>query len=299
MDSSFIICTKDRHKDIVKCISSILRQTVLPKELIVIDAGCAQDLKEIIADLLQGSKIEFIYSSTRPNTPYQRNVGIELASGNIIFFFDDDVLLDEDYHEKIMEVYSMDKDDEVGGVTGIIKNPFQNPLLGKIFRRIFCLEGWDDRFPKSPSFRIDNNILTPICSLMGCQMSFRKKILQRYKFDVNMGKISGYAFLEDNELAYRVAQEYVLLKTVLAKVHHSVSPIARDTVCKLEEIFVVNFHYIFMKDVPKNIINCMVFLWQEIGIMLHAIAQTIRKGDIGWITGVLKGYRRLLFYRKG
>lgn len=297
-DSSFIICTKDRHQDMVQCVKAILKQTVLPKELMVIDAGRTQALEATIAGLLKDSKINFIYRSTRPNLPYQRNVGIRLAKGSIVFFLDDDVVLDQNYHEKILSVYAMDKKGELGGVIGTIKNRVRNPLFGRMLRCFFLLEGWDNRFAKLPSFPIDKKNLTAICGLIGCQMSFRREVLKRYTFDENMGKVCGYAYLEDNELAYRVSREYVLLKTKLARADHNVSPVARENICKHQELLILNSYYFFRKNFPKNTISYAIFLWQEIGLFLHAIGQAIRKRDVGWFTGVLKAYRRLLFCHK-
>lgn len=39
MTSSFIICTKDRPLDLQSCVKSIAQQTILPQELIVVDAS--------------------------------------------------------------------------------------------------------------------------------------------------------------------------------------------------------------------------------------------------------------------
>lgn len=297
-DSSFIICTKDRPKDIIECISTVLRQTVLPKELIIIDASSNEETCDVVRRLLAGSNIKLIYRHSKPNTSYQRNIGIEVASGSIIFFFDDDVLIDDDYHQKILETYSTDSNERVAGVTGLIKNPIENPFLGKIFRRLFLLDGEERSNAKSSAHVLNNAKVRTVSNMWGCQMSFKKKVFDKYRFDESMGELSGYAFLEDLEFTSRVAQEYILLQNLSTGVYHKVSPVARDKTEKLEEATVLNKYYIFKKNTPKSLINCLVFAWQQIGIIIHAFAQTVRKRDMGWTIGVLKGHWRLLFYRK-
>lgn len=291
--SSFIICTKNRYDDIIKCIETILKQTILPYELIIVDASDTEKNRDVIQGMIKDSGIQLKYKHTKPNTAYQRNVGIAMVDGDLVFFFDDDVILNNDYHEKILDVYKMDKNQEVAGVTGTVTNTVENPFLGKVFRAIFLLSTAENNLGKKyPSFSLDDGIIS-IDNMLGCQMSFRRNICNEYQFDPFMGQLIGYAFLEDREFTLRVAQKNIMLQTPFAKAYHSVSPVAREKINRLQAATILNTHYIFRKNITKTFKNCVVFSWKQIGLVIHAFAQAIRKRNIGWITGVFEGYKLL------
>ncbi|MCK5345013.1 MAG: glycosyltransferase family 2 protein, partial [Candidatus Heimdallarchaeota archaeon] len=118
--SSFIICTKDRFEEIMLCIESVETQSLPPDELIIIDSSSTMGLLDIIKDRFPSLPFPTHYFHTAPGLTYQRNIGVQRASGEYIFFFDDDVVLDNDYHEKVLEVY--DTHSQAMGVGGVILN---------------------------------------------------------------------------------------------------------------------------------------------------------------------------------
>ena len=90
MKTSVIICTMNRFDDLIKALHSIFKQSILPDELIIVDDGNLN--QDELRSLVPG-QIELKY--TKKDTPgltRSRNVGIGIASGDVLFFFDDDVL---------------------------------------------------------------------------------------------------------------------------------------------------------------------------------------------------------------
>jgi len=90
---SVIIPTYNREKELNGLIGTVLRQTLKPDELIIIDDG---ELKENfisrIKEEIESQKIEFIYykkdhSKERRGLSESKNIGLNLASNEIVFIF--------------------------------------------------------------------------------------------------------------------------------------------------------------------------------------------------------------------
>jgi len=98
--TSVIIPTYNRPDDLEKCVESIIIQTVRPDELIIVDDGDLQ--KQPLQQSCEEAGIGYIYfRKDKPGLTASRNAGIKLAGGDIVFFFDDDVVLFPDYVEQI------------------------------------------------------------------------------------------------------------------------------------------------------------------------------------------------------
>ena len=102
MQVSIVIPTYYRRKDVDECLDSILRQTNLPKEVLIVD----NTPNDEIENLIEGRKNEFeeknvilgyIRNPRENSHTIAQNIGIENATGDIILFLDGDVVLDENY----------------------------------------------------------------------------------------------------------------------------------------------------------------------------------------------------------
>lgn len=94
IDFSVVIPCYNSEKTIVKCIQSVFSQTLLPKEIIVIDDGskdCTLDLLFTLKKETCPKEINFIILSQENSGPsVARNKGIAIAKGNWIAFLDSD-----------------------------------------------------------------------------------------------------------------------------------------------------------------------------------------------------------------
>ena len=116
---SVIIPTKDRPQELVKCLESVLGQTLLPDEIVIVDARNTEKLdSSIIAKL--NKKIKTIHLHTAAGLTHQKNVGVKACAGDIIFVLDDDVVLKEDFVKEIVDVFDNDSEGKVAGVCGRI-----------------------------------------------------------------------------------------------------------------------------------------------------------------------------------
>ena len=294
---SVVIPTKNRFQDIIKCIESILIQTLLPDEIVIVDSSDTDELKSNLDDLLQ-NKIAFKYIHAPLSLTQARNVGIKESTGDVIIFLDDDVILDRDYIKETMHVFNNDSEKKVGGVTGnIIDNiEIQNRsfkrLIGsnimQVLATIFFLFKYKDgKFQPSgwPTFTHSDKIAEIEC-LSGANMAFRREIFNEFKFDENL---RGYSFMEDDDIAYKVSREHQNIYTPFAKLIHNVSPAARDKAYARMKMTIENHYYLFKKNFPQDLKHKFAFWWSVVGLFVMAIVNRNREGLRGlkeWVINI-------------
>ncbi|MBA6412692.1 glycosyltransferase [Parahaliea sp. F7430] len=111
---SVVIATRNRPKDLLRAVESVLAQTMRSFELLVVDDGSEQEVTELIAhsleSLSQQTDIEIRYLRLgcypRGRGPaYARNVGSWCSSGQYLAFLDDDDLwTDQGFLSKAYQV---------------------------------------------------------------------------------------------------------------------------------------------------------------------------------------------------
>lgn len=88
MKISVIIPTYNRQKLVQRAIESVLDQSVVPYEIIVVDDGSTDNTKKEI--IKYGSKIRYIYQENSGKPGAARNLGLKYVQGNWIAFLDSD-----------------------------------------------------------------------------------------------------------------------------------------------------------------------------------------------------------------
>jgi len=90
-----VICTCNRADLLLACVQSVIRQTVPPTELIVVDDGRLNEGEiESIEASCASAGISFLYlRNDMPGLPRSRNLAVRHARGDLIQFLDDDVTL--------------------------------------------------------------------------------------------------------------------------------------------------------------------------------------------------------------
>ena len=146
-DISVVIPTKDRLKSLQRTLESINTQTLLPKEVIIVDSSISKLTYDALPKLPKG--ITLIIKHTKPSVCLQRNMGIELSLGKYILLCDDDFEISENYISKLSNY--LETHPEINIVSGLIleKNnntwKYQQPSispLNLIYRYLFSLSIW-------------------------------------------------------------------------------------------------------------------------------------------------------------
>jgi glycosyltransferase involved in cell wall biosynthesis len=129
MDISLIICTRDRHQKLARCLESIRHITYeRPWELIIVDNGSTDDTAAVIGEFTRGTSIQVVYLfEPKPGKTTGLNTALKVVQGKLLAFTDDDCYPAPDF---LIRVWSAFADPSVGYITGRIQlhDPADHPM---------------------------------------------------------------------------------------------------------------------------------------------------------------------------
>ena len=86
----------DERNPLMWCISSIKQQTFEDIEIIIVDDASTdmtyKKMKKLCSEDLKGIDIKYLRNEERKGSSISRNIGISLASNDLVIFFDDDCI---------------------------------------------------------------------------------------------------------------------------------------------------------------------------------------------------------------
>jgi glycosyltransferase involved in cell wall biosynthesis len=190
---SIIIATYNREDCLIKAMQSLLVQNYKYFELIIIDQSdiISEEKKQLIKKHPQ--QIRFFHIKERGRS-LAKNYGILQAKGDLILFCDDDILVEPNFLETHVAIYS--KDSQIGAASCRlveegdpelpIATPLKNTFYGKLINK-----------PYSTSSGY-------VTSLNGGNMSFKKNVLNKVGFFEEY--FEGTSMVEEPDIAYRVTK---------------------------------------------------------------------------------------------
>ncbi len=272
-----IICTRNRIEDIVLCLESLILQTVLPEELIIVDSS-DRSLQEYEAfnrlfNDRRFPSVQLKYMHTSPGLTYQRNKGIELCTSDIVHFLDDDVILTSHYLASMRTVFE-DNHAYAGGMGTITNIPVPARFnWHRILRYIFLLQrdyaSGNFTLSGMPTHAYGTQKLKNVQVLGGCCMAYRSWVFKEYRFDENLKR---YGFMEDCDFSRRVSYVYPLFYNPKARLAHNPSISNRDGIIDNRAMYIKNYRYLFYKNIyPRNRLKIVAFWWSITGLFIEAI----------------------------
>ena len=289
---SVIVPTLNRSDEIRDFIATLKSQTKLPDELIVVDAGEPSELEQELQALLHESNIALVYARSIAGTSLQRNVAIAKAKGDILFFFDDDILLEPDYIEKTIPCFDIACDPPVGGVLGTFTSPYRNSWQKNLYLRLFRIshttDGNSAKIMSSGAIRWlikpDKPVPVPVCS--GGRVAFRKECFATELWD---DFLPGYTMGEDVEISRRIGRKWSFIQTPDALLFHEKSPNSRNARADRIARRIFSHYYIVQKNHPRTVRNIMAFAWWNVGVIALYTGTGITD-DSEDIKGIGRGY---------
>jgi GT2 family glycosyltransferase len=301
--SSVILPTYNRPEELSNCIESLLRQTIKPDEIIVIDDGNLETPP--LREACEAAGIVYRYhKKDTPGLTASRNVGIAMASHEIIMFLDDDVVLDPGYIEAILRVYEADPQQEIGGVGGQIMN-WPTQTLAHRFRHWFdvvALNSGQREGMVLPSGFCTNYGETgrplkterEVDFLAGGVSSFRRQIFEAFSFSESY---TGYGLGEDKDFSYRVSKAHKLVLAPDAQLDHFEAPQERYDRRRMGYEYVVSRYRFFMDHKDHGWPSRLLFSYALAG---YAVARTaimlcsFKKQEFGRMAGILSAIRDIM-----
>lgn len=272
MAISVVICSFQRPQDLRNLLESLVQQTLLPQEVVIVDQSTDDRTRRLMQEYARSpsSGIDrWIYVHQNEKSLVKaRNRGIKEATGDIVSFLDDDVVPLKDYLEVISRYF---QDSSIGGVTGNLVVP--QPLKGvkwemrQLLSRIFLVNSFYGRMtPSSFGYPIFEEVkeLREVELFSGHSMNFRRELVEREPSDE---WFSGYSFREDVDLSYRISRHSRLVLAPEARFHHNYSPANRPDVRDLQRMAFRNYLYLFKKHRPQTLWYKLLFGYSVFGIL--------------------------------
>lgn len=119
MSADLVIPDLDGGEMLLRCLSSVLNQTVRPDRVIVVDDGSTVPTSSRLHDLV--SHVEVVRDEDNAGFATAANRGIATSSGEFVALINNDVILEKDWLEAILE--SMRGDERIGACQTVLAMP--------------------------------------------------------------------------------------------------------------------------------------------------------------------------------
>lgn len=294
MKCGVIICTRNRNIKLKRLLESINNQSTRVDEIIIVDSSVLGDSekKTVLEDFKQwvaeeNSVCKYIFSE--PGLTKQRNIGVRSATSDILFFLDDDLILDKRFIESIRNVF-LTNSEFSGGMGTITNTPELNGKrkLIRRFQQFFLISSayGNGKFHLSglPQNPIGTSTFKQVEVLSGGLTAYRRSIFKELSFDE---ELTGYCYLEDVDFSRRASFKWKLFYEPKAKVHHDHISDDRGSRYELKKMYIQNYRYIFNKNnAEKSTIRYLAHGWAILGIALEELIFGSKEGLKGIIDGI-------------
>ncbi len=282
MTISVVIPTINRAESLVRTLRSVLVNTLLPQEIIVIEQGDAECTKEKIAEELMASSsvaLQVVFQKTK-SASQARQTGADLASGELICFLDDDITIAPDYLACAHAFINAHPN--VLGLTGAYQHVprFGLKKLIAIFFGIYAWRGTNRVLPSGSYDFIRGKKLEKEQSiefLYGCNMVLRKQVFTE-GFSFPPSFIYG-SFGEDVFFSYKIHQAYpgcLWYLPTLHVMHHSEEQTVSVSSERIRMKIVYRFLFWSQIASDGSWKSLLMYVWSQVGMSLFDFVQTPR-----------------------
>jgi glycosyltransferase involved in cell wall biosynthesis len=295
---STIVPTIFRPAGLAEVVDSILKQTRIPDELIIVDQSPDDRSKNVVNEIFAGRRerpnLVYVHDSSFQSLVHAKEVGVRNSSGDVVSFLEDDVVLSPDYLQE-MEVEFL-KNPAMKGCSGIIPD---SPLWTDFYRFFFHLfhRGlfYDPRGNFHNKNNVDGRVMHESNYLSGGISAYKKEVFEKVEFD----RLNDFHMFEDVDFSTRAAKifgkENFFVHTGM-HLEHKMSPINRPSLRprwrrKLRETLC------FFKKNQDRSFSLVCLLWLLIGACLESLVSAVRLNNAGPVTGAARGVVDGIFYQ--
>ncbi len=288
---ALVIPTYQREAVLIRCLQFAAQQTLLPKEIIVVDASPSwkETRDKVVQELVtQYPRIDWQYiQAKRTSSAAQRNQGIDQVTADIVFLIDDDSFMYPECAKEVLRLYAQDTAHKVAGIMPKIEalppdsqSTFKNSktknklkIMQRRLRAIAKRLVKDDdifipynfTFPKYTLPKALQNMEThPVQMMHGARMSYRFEVLKQVRFEETLER---YAVNEDNDVCYRASHCGMLLhalKARLCHIQHSEGRLTRFTATALWGLNQLVLHRFHSSDLSRFKKLFRKLLWRRL-----------------------------------
>jgi len=289
---SAIIPTKNRPADLRLTIQTLLDQTLLPREVIIIDQSSDERSRNAVHEEFGKARDRFIFT---PALKYVRDPGIagvsaarnramELCTETIWLFLDDDVIIEPEFLEELQKVY--DANPTIEGVSGVITNYPPPQWIPRIWMMLFSRGPFLER--RLPIYWNADGLrdagLFPVTGFSGGLMSFRSEVARTGRFDTRIG--DG----EDVDFCLNLAMKPNLVIAPRVRLKHMSSPIGRSNDLWLSR-FATTQGFLYEKNWSRRWPHKIFLAWFCVGLFSAAFLSCCKRLSLAPMSITFKSLR--------
>jgi len=276
---AFVVATKDRPEELQRLWSSLLAQTRVPDEVVVVDASARPSF------LSGGEGVRPVLHYIRTavaSASRQRNIGLDAVGPDVdlVGFLDDDAVLEADAVGEMLRFWGMAGADVAGAAFNMTNHP---PLDWPFLKRmplVARLGLYSSRggLVTSSGFQtmigpVDSTVRTDW--LPSGASVWRREVFSRIRFDE---WFAGYGYLEDLDFSYRVGKTAKLVVVAPARYLHLPADGGRGSGYAFGVREVLNRTHFVNKHMGLSLARCRVALGLRL-VMSLAFAVRERKAS--------------------
>jgi GT2 family glycosyltransferase len=299
MTTSLIICTYMRPGPLKRLLESVMLQSVMPDEILIVDGSTNSATKEILEENSFANLKYLQVSDEDRGLTRQRNFGVQQLSVNteIVCFLDDDTVLEPAYFEAIFKTFEQNPDAVGVGGVAINENRWKKKTSPEPLNNLLYYE-LDGYFIRESSRNIIRNILGlssglkpammpefshgktyayplngksyEVDLLMGMSMNFRKSLFDGLNFS---SYFEGYGLYEDADFCIRARKQGKIIMASAARLHHLHEPDGRPNQYSYGKMVVRNGWYVWRVAYPNPSLTAKL-KWHAITLLLTLIRFT-------------------------
>jgi len=288
---SVIIPTKNRPDDLRLTLKTLLGQSIPAAEVIIVDQS--EDDKSKLAaskafrDMQERSipvpELIYVHDTSIQGVSQARNRALDLASGQVWLFLDDDVDIESVFTEEILQVF--EEHPEIAGVSGVITNYPIPPVSYRAWLWLFARGPFrEKRLPvywDSHKYRK----LIPVTGMSGGLMGIRAEFARTARFDEAMR--DG----EDVDYCVNLKGNPMMVLAPKARLKHMASSINRIREAWLKK-FAASQSHLYHKNWNRNFGNRVFYCWFVVGLSFASFLSCVRRLSIVPFQGMIEGLRQ-------
>ncbi len=305
--TTLVIPTFDRPADLERCLRSIAGLRRGFDQIVIVDQGDSRATERAVENAGDGCgpNVAIVPFEVR-SAAAARNAGIEEATGEFVFFIDDDVELDEGYVETALDCFERRR--EVVAITGYIDETRARPRWWRVVKRLLgallLVAPLGPGISRSggaapPVFRTPKPWFPDTQFLPGGHFACRRKVFDE-GFRFNSGFVLG-SFGEDRMFSRQVHRHYGPASFAFVpgfSLRHHASPKRSPTGETAVRMHVIYRFIFWRREVyGGSALNAWCYLYAQFGFLLFLLKR-FRRTPLRAARAALLSYRYLLAHHR-
>ncbi len=232
-------------------------------------------------------ELQYVLDSTIAGLVPARAHAVQLAKGDCVMFFEDDVVLEPDYIATMINAFG--RRPEMMGATGIIIN-YKPSFSYRFFHRLFHRGIFHDPRLDWHGSCEKGDAMIPSLFLNGGLSAYRRDVFNRVAFDC----ANGFHMVEDIEFSTRAAEVFGANRFFIvpaARLYHNAAPAGRHAVGS-KYLRKTKEYILFFKKRPRSAGAMLDLTWLLVGMTLESMLATAKHKSFDPLFGMLRGLRQ-------